>query len=75
MSVVASGLGQAFLSGSEFAAFRIGHQLDIDEIACWLGLTEDEVRDMEKRGAPKVAALALSAIDRGLSPWTPLVLP
>jgi DNA-binding XRE family transcriptional regulator len=60
-----------FLKGEEVRAFRISRALTQTELAEWLGLTPQAVGKYEERGVTKATALALSAINRGLTPFKP----
>lgn len=74
MYIQGASSAESFLTGPQFAQFRLVHDLSVDELCRWLGCDRSEYLDMEKRGVPKIAALALSAIDYGLNAWTPAVL-
>lgn len=60
-----------YLSGKDFRSWRVSRDLTLSELSDWLGLTPGAVYKYEQRGATKSTALALSALDRGLTPWTP----
>jgi hypothetical protein len=60
-----------FLSGDDVKAWRISRNVTQPELADWLGLTPQSVAYYESSGATKGLAMALSAIDRGLTPYKP----
>lgn len=62
---------EKFLSGEQFKLFRTSRGLTQQELGEWLGMTKQAVQQLEKRGASRIQALSLSAIDRGLKPWVP----
>lgn len=62
---------RAYLSGADAAQFRIRRGLSVEELSRWLGITEGSWMQIERDGAHRTVALALSAVDRGLKPWSP----
>jgi hypothetical protein len=62
---------EKFLTGKEAKCWRMSRGLTQPEVANWLGLSPQAISIMERRGASRVMALALAAIDRGLQPMKP----
>ena len=62
---------EPYLSGEQFRLYRTSRGLTQKEVGEWLGITDAAVLKYEKRGCSRIVALALSALERGLKPWTP----
>lgn len=62
-----------FLTGTEVRAWRASREITLAELGEWLDLTPQAISKYEDRGATKVLALALAALDRGLKPFKPSV--
>jgi DNA-binding XRE family transcriptional regulator len=60
-----------YLSGKQVRAFRVSRGYTQKELGELLGMSMQSVEKYEVRGVPKSIALALSAIDAGLVPFTP----
>lgn len=60
-----------FLTGEQFKVWRLSRGLTLKDVGEFLGLSHQGVSQYEIRGASKVVALALAALDKGLKPWSP----
>lgn len=60
-----------YLSGKQVRAFRVSRGYTQKELGELLGMSMQSVEKYEVRGVPKSIALAFSAIDAGLVPFTP----
>lgn len=59
------------LSGSDVRTWRVSRELDYSAMGRMLGVTSQSVKKYEHSGMSRTGALALAAIDAGLSPYTP----
>lgn len=59
---------EPFISGEDIKVWRISRQISQKELGSFLGIGRTAVGELEKRGGDQILALALAAVDRGLSP-------
>jgi predicted transcriptional regulator len=57
-----------YLSGEEVRVWRAARDLTLQEVSSWLGQTPQAFSNYETRGASRLVALAIAAVDRGLKP-------
>lgn len=63
--------GDKFLSGEEFEIWIKSRGITTYDAAEWLGITRQTLLYWRRNGISRAQALAISAIERGLQPWTP----
>lgn len=59
------------LSGDDFMVFLKSRGISKREVAKWFGVKAQSVDYYEEHGLSKTQALALSALDHCLRPWSP----